>query len=156
MRITAQVDYAVRALVELARREADPDAKLPVKAQRIAEAIGVPTTSLEDVLASLRRSAIVRSQRGAEGGWRLQLPAGDIDIARVIRAIEGPLAAIQGLRPDQLDYPRADAALQRMWVALRANLRDVLEHTTVADLRDGKLPPAVDRLAGPDDAWLPH
>ncbi|HVX16759.1 MAG TPA: Rrf2 family transcriptional regulator [Acidimicrobiales bacterium] len=156
MRITAQVDYAVRALVELARREADPAAKLPVKAQLVAEAIGVPTTSLEDVLAGLRRSSIVRSQRGADGGWRLQLPAEDIDIARVIRAIEGPLAAIQGLRPDQLDYPPSDAALQRMWIAVRANLRDVLEHTTIADLRDGKLPGAVDALADPAENWLPH
>jgi DNA-binding IscR family transcriptional regulator len=74
----------------------------------------------------------------------------------VIRAIEGPLAAIQGLRPDQLDYPPSDAALQRMWIAVRANLRDVLEHTTIADLRDGKLPGAVDALADPAENWLPH
>jgi Rrf2 family protein len=156
LRITAQVDYAVRALVELARREVDPDATLPVKAQLIAAAIDVPATSLEDVLATLRRGSLVRSQRGADGGWRLRLPADQIDVARVIRAVEGPLAAVQGLRPDLLRYDERDAVLQRMWVAVRTSLRSVLESTTIADLRDGKLRPEVDALATDPDHWAPH
>lgn len=156
MRISAQVDYAVRALVELARRETDPDEKVPVKAQLLADAIGAPATSLEDVLAALRRGSVVRSQRGADGGWRLARDPEQIDIANVIRAVDGPLANVQGIRPDSLDYADGDLALQRMWIAVRANLRAVLEHTTIADLRDGRLPKPVDSLADDPDHWRPH
>lgn len=156
MRISAQVDYAVRALVELARREVDPDEKIPVKAQLLADAIGAPTSSLEDVLAALRRGSVVQSQRGADGGWRLARDAAQIDIANVIRAVDGPLANVQGIRPDALEYGNGDVALQRMWIAVRASLRAVLEHTTIADLRDGQLPPAVDSLAADQDHWRPH
>jgi Rrf2 family protein len=95
----------------------------------------------------------VASVRGADGGYWLHRPPQEITMADVIRAAEGPLADVRGVRPDALDYPSDLEVLQRTWVAVRANLRGVLEHVTLADLRDGRLLPEVDRLADPDDAW---
>lgn len=149
MRITAKVDYAVRAAVVLGRAKPDE----PVKGEHIASAQGIPLKFLENILVQLRSAGIVRSQRGAEGGYWLAKPAASITVADLIRAVEGPLAAVRGMQPQALDYDESARALQRVWVCLRANLRSVLEHVTVADLAAGKLPPAVDLLADDPDAW---
>ena len=79
MRISAKVDYAVRAVVELA---AATDEK-PVKAERIATAQGIPLNFLENILGELRHSGIVRSHRGAEGGFRLAKPASELTVADI-------------------------------------------------------------------------
>ena len=154
MRITAKVDYAVRAAIELARAyPTDGSRPTPLTRQAIAEAQEIPSKFLEHILADLKRSRIVGSARGAEGGYWLQRPPEDITMADIIRAVEGPLADVRGVRPDALDYPDDLEVLQQAWIALRANLRAVLEHVTLADLRDGVLDPAVAALAEPDDAW---
>lgn len=154
MRITAKVDYAVRSSVELARAyPTDGSRPAPITRHAIAEAQGIPSKFLEHILADLKRSRIVGSVRGADGGYWLSRPPSEINVADLIRAVEGPLADVRGERPDALDYPDDLVALQRTWIAVRANLRAVLEHVTLADLRDGCLPEAVDRLAAPDDAW---
>lgn len=157
MRITARVDYATRALVDLARQVPTDGSRAPARTgASIAAAQEVPPTFLDDILADLRRNRLALSQRGAAGGWRLARPAEEISVADVIRAMEGPLADVRGLRPDELDYPEELSALQDMWVALRANLRAVLEQTSIANLRDNKLEPAVAMLAATDDAWAVH
>ncbi len=154
MRITAKVDYAVRAAIELARAyPTDGSRPTPITRQSIAEAQDIPAKFLEHILADLKRSRIVGSARGADGGYWLHRPPAEINVADIIRAAEGPLADVRGERPDDLRYPDDLAALQRTWIALRANLRAVLEHVTLADLRDGVLPAEVDRLAQPEDAW---
>ena len=154
MRITAKVDYAVRAAIELARAyPTDGSRPKPITRQAIAEAQEIPSKFLEHILADLKRSQIVGSARGADGGYWLHRPPAEINVADIIRAAEGPLADVRGERPDALHYPDDLAALQRTWVAVRANLRAVLEHVTLEHLRDGSLPPGVDRLADPDDAW---
>ena len=150
MRISAKVDYAVRAGVELA---AATDEK-PVKAERIANAQGIPLNFLENILAELRHAGIVRSQRGAEGGFRLAKPPGAVTVADVIRAMEGPLASVRGGPPEDSTYGGAAAALPRVWIAVRANLRKVVEHVTLADVAGGKLPSAIDRLAEDPEAWV--
>lgn len=155
MRITAKVDYAVRAAIELARAyPTDGSRPTPLTRQAIAEAQEIPSKFLEHILADLKRSQIVGSVRGADGGYWLHRPPSEITMADIIRAAEGPLADVRGERPDALDYPDDLAALQRAWIAVRANLRAVLERVTLADLRDGKLIPAVDHLADPEDAWV--
>ncbi|HWJ61426.1 MAG TPA: Rrf2 family transcriptional regulator [Acidimicrobiales bacterium] len=155
MRITAKVDYAVRAAIELARSyPTDGSRPVPLTRQAIAEAQDIPSKFLEHILADLKRSQIVGSVRGADGGYWLHRPPAEITMADIIRAAEGPLADVRGERPDALDYPDDLAVLQRAWIAVRANLRAVLEQVTLADLRDGKLVPEVDRLADPDDAWV--
>ena len=152
MRISAKVDYAVRAAIELA----GADRLSPLKGDRIAVAQDIPMKFLENILSELRRSGLVGSRRGAEGGYWLARPPNDITIADLIRAVEGPLANVQGVRPEDLEFSGSAEPLQRMWVCVRASLRGVLEHVTVADLVAGKLPAKVDRLADDADAWAPR
>ncbi len=150
MRISAKADYAVRAAVELA---AAPDER-PVKAERIATAQDIPLNFLENILGELRHAGIVRSHRGAEGGFRLARPASQVTIADIIRAVEGPLASVRGGPPEEAAYPGVAEALPRVWIAVRANLRKVVEHVTVADVASGQLPKVIDRLAEDPEAWV--
>ena len=152
MRISAKADYAVRAAVELAAAGNEK----PVKAERIANAQGIPLNFLENILGELRHAGIVRSHRGADGGFRLAKPAADITIADVIRAVEGPLAYVRGTRPEDLEYRGAAASLQQVFVALRASLRAVLEEVTLADVAAGELPTSVLALTDDPDAWVSH
>jgi Rrf2 family protein len=158
VRITAKVDYAVRAVIELAAAPPSPDATgsrpRPIKGAHISKAQSIPVKFLETILAELRHDGIVGSRRGAEGGYWLAKPAEAVSVADIIRAVEGPLADVRGVRPDALEYGDDLQALQRMWVAVRANLRAVLEEVTIADLRADKLPRDIDRIADDPDAWL--
>ena len=149
MRVTAKVDYAVRAAVELGRAEGHG----PVKGDHIARAQAMPIKFLENILSDMKRGGLVASQRGADGGYWLARPAAEITVADVIRAVEGPLAAVRGMQPQDFGGPGDAATLQRMWVCVRAALRSVLEHVTIADLATGHLVPEVDRLADDEDAW---
>jgi Rrf2 family protein len=150
VRITAKADYAVRAAVELAARQPD---ERPIKGEQLARSQGIPQNFLENILTELRRAGIVRTRRGADGGYHLALPADEVTVADVLRAVEGPLAAVQGVRPDQLAYGGAAEKLPEVWVALRASLRDVLEHVTLADIARGKLPSAVRDRTRLKSAW---
>jgi len=152
VRVTAKVDYTVRAAIELA----DAGRDRPIKGERIAREQGIPMKYLENILGELKRSGLVGSQRGADGGYWLARPAGQITVAELIRAVEGPLANVRGLRPEDVEFVGRAVPLQRMWVCVRASLRSVLEEVTVADLVAGKLPPEVDALADDPDAWEPH
>lgn len=151
MKVTARADYAVRAVVELGANEG----RL-VKADRIAEAQDIPRHFLDNILNDLRRAGIVATQRGAEGGSRLARPATDITIADVMRAMEGPLAAVRDVRPDQLSYGGAAKALPGVWIAVRAALRGVLERVTVADVVNERLPRSVAKLVEDPEAWKTH
>ena len=150
MRISAKADYAVRAAVELA---AAADER-PVKAERIATAQQIPLNFLENILGELRHAGIVRSQRGADGGFRLAKPPHQLTVADVIRAVEGPLASVRGGPPEEVSYEGASEALLRVWIAVRASLRSVAEHVTLADIAGGRLPKAIDRLADDPEAWV--
>jgi Rrf2 family protein len=149
VRMSARVDYGLRAAVELAF--AEPGL---LTAEWIAEAQQISLKFLEGILAQLRRAGIVRSQRGKEGGYRLARPAGEISLADVIRAIDGPLAYIRGERPEDVGYTGAAEALQRVWIALRANERAILESVTLADVASGQLPPTIEALASDPRAWV--
>jgi Rrf2 family protein len=150
LRVSAKVDYAVRAAIELA------DAgDAPVKGERIAQAQDIPLKFLENILNELRHAGLVRSQRGAEGGYWLARPAAEITLADVIRAVEGPIANVRGEGPQDVEYTGSAEKLRDVWIAVRANLRAVLEHVTIADVAHGELPPVVEQLAGDPDAWLP-
>jgi Rrf2 family protein len=148
MRVSAKVDYAVRALTELAAAGAGP-----VKGETIAKSQSIPVNFLENILSDLRRAGIVASQRGAAGGYWLSAPAESVTIADVVRIVEGPLADVRGAPPEDLDYTGPAAALREVWVATRANLRAVLEAVTIADLARGRLPEVVTTLVSEADAW---
>ena len=149
MRTTAKADYAVRAAVELAS-----SGDGPVTAEHLAEAQQIPVNFLENILLDLRRAGIVESRRGAAGGYLLAKPAKEIVLADVVRAVEGPLASVRGLSPDALDYDGSAAALRDVWVALRSAVRSVLEHVTLADVANGKLPSHITKLTREPDAWV--
>jgi Rrf2 family protein len=151
VRVSAKADYAIRAAVELA---ANGDG--PVKGERIAQAQQIPSNFLENILADLRNAGIVASRRGADGGYWLARPAGEVSLADVIRAVDGPLANVRGVRSDQLAYEGSAAGLLDVWVAVRASLRSVLERVTLADVARGELPEHVRALAADPDAWAPH
>lgn len=151
MRMTAKADYALRAGAELAAAAAGP-----VKGGRLATAQGIPVKFLERILTDLRRAGIVRSLRGAEGGYWLARDAAAVTLADVIRAVDGPLAEIRGGRPEDTTYQGAATTLQDVWIALRASERAILEAVTLADVASGSLPASVLRLTRDPEAWLPH
>jgi Rrf2 family protein len=149
VRISAKADYAVRAAVTLAAVGGD----VPVKAERLATEQDIPLNFLENILHQLKSSGVVTSHRGPEGGFRLARPADQVTLADIIRAVEGPLASVRGTRPEQVSYTGAAAPLQEVWIALRANLRAVLERVTLADVAAGKLPREVQALTRDEAAW---
>lgn len=151
MRVSAKADYAIRAAVELAAASEGP-----VKGDRIAKAQSIPPNFLENILADLRNAGVVGSRRGAEGGYWLARPAEEVSLADVIRAVDGPLANVRGVRSDQLEYDGNAKSLEQVWIAVRASLRGVLEQVSVADVARGELPEHVRQLAADPDAWAPH
>jgi Rrf2 family protein len=148
VRISAKADYAVRAAIELARKEDGP-----TKGEAVARAQAIPLKFLENILIDLRHAGLVRSQRGAEGGYWLAKPASEISVADIIRAVEGPLASVRGQPPEEIDYPEGAVQLQRVWIAVRSSLRGVVENVTLADLAGATLPAKVEKLAADPASW---
>jgi Rrf2 family protein len=152
VRISAKVDYAVRAMCELAAHRAD----VPLKAEQIASAQEIPLSFLENILVDLRRAGFVRSLRGQVGGYRMAKPAEEITIADIIRAVEGPLADVRGMRPESLTFTGSATALRDVWLATRVGLRRVLERISVADVVAGTIPAEVAAMLEDPDALVPH
>lgn len=152
MRISAKVDYAVRAMCEVAAHAGDA----PLKADQIASGQEIPLSFLENILVDLRRAGFVRSLRGQVGGYRMARPASEITIADIIRAVEGPLADVRGIRPEALGFTGSAVALRDVWLATRVSLRNVLEQVSIADVVADRLPPSVRGLLDDPDALVPH
>ena len=148
MRVSAKADYAVRAAAELAAA-----GEGPVKGERLAESQDIPLQFLEHILLELKHAGIVRARRGAKGGYWLARPADEVTIADIVRSVEGPIAHVQSSPPETIEYRGNAEHLVEVWIAVRANLRAVLEHTTLADVTSGKLPKTVKQLAASPDAW---
>jgi Rrf2 family protein len=152
MRVSAKSDYALRALIEIGSQVDG----VPVSAEEIGRRQDVPHGFLQAILADLRRAGIVRSVRGQSGGWRMERDAVDVTVADIIRAVDGPLVSVYGLRPESVEYNETAKILQLVWIAARANLRDVFEGVTIAMLIDGRLPSSIETLTDDEDAWQPH
>jgi Rrf2 family protein len=148
VRISARVDYAVRAAVELAA--VAPES---LTSDRIAQAQGIPARFLQAILGDLQHARLVTSQRGREGGYRLALPPSEVSIARVMRVEQGFLAEVHGQRPEDVEYPGAAEPLAQVWVAAREAYRRVLENVTLADVVAGKMPPQVAEMIELESAW---
>lgn len=148
MHITAKAEYAMRALLTLAAEDGQP-----LTAERLAESQKLPVKFLENILVDLRRGGLVRSQRGAEGGYRLARTADQITAAEVLRLVDGPLADVRGVRPEAAAYEGPAEHLREVWVAARASLRAVLDNVTLADIASGQLPTFVSELTGNAAAW---
>jgi Rrf2 family protein len=152
MRVSAKSDYALRALIEISSYDGDT----PISAEEIGRLQDIPHGFLQAILADLRRAGIVMSVRGQSGGWRMARRGSEVSIADVIRAVDGPLVSVYGLRPEAVKYNDSAMVLQLVWIAARANLREVFEHVTIDKLTAGELPPSVNKLTKDDDAWRPH
>ena len=153
MRVSAKTDYALRAAVELAAAHANG---APVKGEKLATTQSIPLRFLENILLQLRHAGIVESRRGADGGYKLARPPEEITLADVIRAIDGPLAGVSGVRPEALGFNGVAEPMRDVWIAVRASLRGVLEQVTLADVVAGELPANVRTLVADEDAWVPH
>ena len=152
MRVSAKADYALRALVEIAVRS-DGSA---VSAEQLGKAQSIPHGFLQAILADLRRAGIVVSQRGQAGGWRFARTPDSVSVADVIRAVDGPLVSVYGLRPEAVEYDASAEVLQHVWIAARSSLRSVFEQVSIQHLADGSLPEGVAALTEVEDAWQPH
>lgn len=152
MRVSAKSDYALRALIEMAGR----DDSLPISAEELGRRQDIPHGFLQAILADLRRAGVVVSQRGQSGGWRLSGTAESVSVADVIRAVDGPLVSVYGLRPEAVSYNERADVLQHVWIAARRSLRDVFEEVSIAQLAERKLPKAVTSRTADEDAWQPH
>ena len=152
MRVSAKSDYALRALIEMAGRTAGP----AVSAEELGRLQDIPRNFLQAILADLRRAGVVISQRGQSGGWRMARAAADVSVADVIRAVDGPLVSVYGLRPEAVEYNDRAEPLQQVWIAARRSLRDVFEHVSIQDLADQQLPAVVSDRTADEDAWVPH
>jgi Rrf2 family protein len=149
MRLSARADYALRAAIELAAVSEGH-----VTADQLAKAQKIPSKFLETILTQLRRAGLVRSQRGPDGGFWLARPADEISLADIIRAIDGPLTGVRGERPENVEYPGVAAALQQVWIALRANERAILDEVKLAHVVAGRLPESVHALTENPKAWV--
>ncbi|MER7167878.1 RrF2 family transcriptional regulator [Micromonospora sp. NPDC000207] len=151
MHISARGDYAVRAALSLA-------AAYPglLSAQVIATEQDLPRKFLEAVLADLRRAGIVRAQRGVEGGYSLTRPPNEVNVGSILRAVDGPLAGVRGQRPEETRYEGPAENLPRLWVAVRASVRRVVDEVSLAELVSGRLPAHVRKLTALPDAWQPR
>ena len=161
MQISARGDYGVRAMLELAIHSPDPSQDdqaaspkvHPLSAQDLAKMQGIPVKFLEAILTTLRKAELLVSVRGAAGGFTLAKPAEEITIAEIIRALEGPLASIHGLAPEDAEYQGSATHLRDVWVALRVSMREVLETVSLRDIADNQLPQGVVDLLRRDGAW---
>ena len=143
MRVSAKVDYALRAVAQLAAEGGER----PFKADQIARAQEIPLSFLLGILRELTRGRLLRSHRGTDGGYELARPADQITLAEVMRVIDGPLVNLRDSSLRDLDYGGPSEALEEVWMAVRSSVRSVLEGVTVADLVSGSLPEPVRRLA---------
>ena len=150
MQIPAKADYAIRALLSLASSDE------AMSAAALADEQGLPAKFLGAILSDLRRAELVISHRGAAGGFVLARPADQITLAKVLRVVGGPMAGVRGNRPEDVHYDGSARALQDVWIAVRASLRVVLEHVTIADVASGNLPAAVTNFSADPDAWTTH
>ncbi|MBY9073979.1 Rrf2 family transcriptional regulator [Nocardioides sp. WL0053] len=152
MRVSAKSDYALRALIEIAGRGNGS----PVSAEELGRLQDIPHGFLQAILADLRRAGVVMSQRGQAGGWRMARDPDTVTVADVIRAVDGPLVSVYGLRPEAVSYNESAEVLQHVWIAARSSLRDVFEKVTIRALADRKLPREVTSRTRDEEAWKPH
>ena len=152
VRISAKVDYAVRAMCELAAH----DDETPLTAEAIADAQGISLSFLENILVDLKRAGMVRGSRGRVGGHRLARAPSSVSIADIIRAVEGPLADVRGIRPEALEFEGPAVALRDVWLANRVSVRRVLERVTIGDVVAGTLPADIRELLDDEDALVAH
>jgi Rrf2 family protein len=134
MKISAKAEYACLAALALARHE--PHSQ-PLRIREISGRYGIPERYLVQILLQLKGAGLVKSTRGACGGYRLARAATSISVGEILRAIDGPETA------DSEPFStrrQAAAVLEPIWESVRAAEQAVLGRTTIAQLADQSLP----------------
>ena len=149
MKVSAKVDYAIQALVEIAHAT---DKETLISAEEISGKHAIPAKFLEGILTALRKAGIINSFRGPSGGYELAKLAQSITVADVIRIIDGPLAAVRGFAPEEIDYKASVKHVSDVWIATRVALRSVLERVTIAQLQSGSFDSVITRMLTEKDA----
>ena len=132
MKLTSRSEYALLALIYLARQKSD----VYISAETIAEGQSIPLKFLEQILVVLKRAKYLRSMKGQHGGYALAKPADNITLAEVIRLLDGPLAPTESVskyfyRPTPIEK---EDKLIKLFIAIRDCMLDQLENTTLADV----------------------
>lgn len=140
----------MQALLEIA---VSTQASQPIAASEIAKSQKISIKFLENILMKLRKGSLVRSIRGASGGYILARDAAKISVADVIRCIEGPLAAVGDKAPESAKYRGIAKNLTDAWIATRVSLRDALEEISLEQLLQGEYNKDVTALLNRKDAW---
>jgi Rrf2 family protein len=149
MKVSAKVDYALQAVIEIARATVRHEV---ISAEVIAQRHDIPEKFLEGILTSLRKARLINSYRGPSGGYELARPAQQVNVADVIRAIDGPLAAVRGMPPEEIKYQANVQHVADVWIATRVALREVLESISIAQIIEGQFDPQVKKKLEKKDA----
>ena len=123
VRVSTKANYALRAMAQLAVGSSEG----PITAARLAAEQDIPLKFLHAVLTELKRARLVRSTRGADGGFTLWRPAEEITLADVLRAVDGPMLSVRDSSLAALDYVGPARGLLDVWMATRTSLRNVFE-----------------------------
>lgn len=145
---------AMLSLAEAATPTSRPAPVTPMSVEEVCTAQDLPRKFVEAIFADLRKAGLIISTRGARGGYTLAKPADEIALGDIYRAVDGPLAEVRGLRPQDIKYQGVAINLPVVWIAVRASLRKVLDEVTLATALSGDLPPHVEELLAQPDAWL--
>jgi Rrf2 family cysteine metabolism transcriptional repressor len=132
MRLSTKGEYASRAMLELSRRYEDG----PIHSREISAAQDIPQRFLEQILLLLKRAGYVKSRKGQKGGYVLAKPPGEINVAEVIRVMDGPLAPIDcvSVMAHEACPMERTCGLRWLWKDVRDAVAEILEKTTFADL----------------------
>jgi Rrf2 family protein len=149
VKISAKVDYALQAVIEIAIATKKDSL---ISAEEISSRRDIPEKFLEGILTLLRKSGIISSYRGPSGGFELAKKPQDIVVADIIRIIDGPLAAVRGFAPEEIDYAGPVKHVADVWIATRASLRNVLENISIADIISGDFDVSISKLLNEKDA----
>ncbi|MFM9151676.1 MAG: RrF2 family transcriptional regulator [Candidatus Planktophila sp.] len=149
MKISAKVDYALQAMIEIAVATKKDTL---ISAEEISHRRDIPEKFLEGILTLLRKAEVVNSYRGPAGGFELAKRPEDVTVADIIRIIDGPLAAVRGFAPEEIDYAGPVKNVSDVWIATRSALRMVLENISIADIIEGDFDPTVAKLINEKDA----
>jgi len=150
VKITASVEYAMQALLEIAK---STERGLPISAGSISQSQDIPLKFLESILLKLKKGLFVESIRGNSGGYVLSKEPSQIKIADVFRCIEGPLAAVADTAPEFTKYKGHAKNLTDAWIATRVALREVLEKISLEDLSRGNYSKEIESRLKSKDAW---
>ncbi len=123
MKISTKGRYGLTIMIELAKQHGDG----PLSLKSIATANGLSEHYLEQLVAPLRNAGLVKSVRGAYGGYILCREPGEITAGDIIRVLEGPISIVEGIEDEE-------PAKRELWMRIRDAVKSVLDNTTIEDL----------------------